>query len=273
MTVLPADVVTTSTQLIVSGLIIGVVIAAPVGPVNIVCIQRTLERGFWGGFAAGIGAVLADGVIASVAAFGITAISGALSNYKQGIQLIGGLIMIAFGVRLYMAEPKLIPQTRTSWSQLRRAVDRMPEKLRPALRFQIWRILPHAGVIPQTFFLTITNPGAILGLFAIFGGLGSVIGGFRNYFDALTLVVSVMAGSLLWWAGLSRLIEKLRDRINESRLKVINQVAGVVLLAFGGLLFFQLAAGLLGHAEGASNMPNLLPSLIGKRLGLLGDAI
>jgi threonine/homoserine/homoserine lactone efflux protein len=274
--VFATDVVTTSTQLtqlIASGLFIGVLIAAPVGPVNIVCIQRTLERGFWGGFAAGLGAVLADGIIASVAAFGITAISGVMANHKQEIQLIGGLIMIAFGVKLYIAKPKLRIPSRTSWAQLRRIVDWVPERLRPALRFQIWRILPHATVIPQTFFLTITNPGAILGLFAIFGGLGSVMGGFKNYIEALTLVISVMAGSLLWWAGLSRLIEKLRGRITENRLKIINQVAGVALLAFGGVLFFQLAMSLFGHAADASNPADMLPNFIGSRLGLLRDPV
>ena len=267
------DLVATSTQLIASGLFIGVLIAAPVGPVNIVCIQRTLERGFWGGFAAGIGAVLGDGLIASLAAFGITAISGIMANHKEAIQLIGGIVMIAFGIRLFMAKPTLRPPKRTSWSQLRRIVDWVPERLRPALRFQIWRILPHASVIPQTFFLTITNPGAILGLFAIFGGLGSVIGGFTSYLQALTLVVSVMAGSLLWWAGLSRLIETLRDRINENRLKIINQVAGVALLAFGGLLFFQFALAFVGHAADAATTPDFLPSFIGRRLGLLGDPV
>jgi threonine/homoserine/homoserine lactone efflux protein len=272
LTVFPTDIVTTSSQLIASGLIIGVLIAAPVGPVNIVCIQRTLERGFWGGFAAGIGAVLGDGIIAAIAALGITAISGIMSDHKQEIQLVGGLIMIAFGIRLFMAKPKLVPQTRTSLAQLRRIVDTVPESLRPALRFQIWRILPHAGVIPQTFFLTITNPGAILGLFAILGGLSSVMGGFRGYFQVMTLVISIMCGSLLWWAGLSRLIDRLRGKITESRLKIINQVAGVVLLAFGGLLFFQLAAGFLGHAEGASMAP-ALPKFLGRRLGLLGNAI
>ena len=270
---LSTDLVASSTQLIASGLFIGVLIAAPVGPVNIVCIQRTLERGFWGGFAAGVGAVLADGLIASVAAFGITAISGVMARYKQEIQLIGGLIMIAFGARLFMAKPTLRVPARTSWSQLRRIVDRVPEGLRPALRFQIWRILPHASVIPQTFFLTITNPGAILGLFAIFGGLGSVIGGFRNYLEALMIVVSVMVGSLLWWAGLSRLIEKLRDKINENRLKIINQVAGVALLAFGGLLFFQFAMGIIGPAADAATAPSLLPDFIGRQLGLLGDPV
>jgi hypothetical protein len=172
-----------------------------------------------------------------------------------------------------MAKPRIAVPRRTSFTQLRRIVDWVPESLRPALRFQIWRLLPHAGVTTQTFFLTITNPGAILGLFAIVGGLGSVIGGIDSYVEALTLVFSAMAGSMLWWAGLSRLIEKLRGRLTESRLKIINQVAGAVLLAFGGLLFFQLAIGLLGHATGASTAPPPFPAMIGRQLGLLGNPI
>lgn len=269
----PSDFVATSTLLILSGLGIGVLIAAPVGPVNIICIQRTLERGFWGGLAAGLGAVLADGLIATVAALGMTAITGVMADYRQPIQLIGGLIIIAFGVKLYSAKPKLAPQKRTSLAQLRRIVDKVPQKMRPALRFQVWRILPHATVIPQTFFLTITNPGAILGLFAIVGGLGSVIGGFRNYFEAMTLVLSVMVGSLIWWGVLSHLIERLRGRITENRLKLINQVAGIVLLAFGGMLCFQLATGYLGYAADASTTPSFLEDFIDRRLGLLGHPV
>jgi arginine exporter protein ArgO len=149
-------------------------------------------------------------------------------------------------------------------------VDRVPEPLRPALRFSIWRVVPHAGIIPQTFFLTITNPGAILGLFAIFGGLGSLLGGINSYAEALTLVFSVMTGSMLWWMGLSRLIDKFRGRLSESRLKIINQIAGVVLVIFGGLLFFQLALGLIGHTTETSHAP----SLPFRRLApLLGNAI
>lgn len=268
---LHSDAVLITTQLVLSGLIVGVLIAAPVGPVNIVCIQRTLERGFWGGFAAGVGAVLADGLIATVAAFGITAISGVLANHRVTIQLIGGIIMIVFGIKLYTAEPKLaVQQVGLSWAQRRRMVDRVPEPFRPALRLPIWRLLPHAGIIPQTFFLTITNPGAILGLFAIFGGLGSLLGGLNTYVEAITLVLSVMAGSLLWWMGLSRLIDKFRGRLSEGRLKIINQIAGVVLVAFGGLLFVQLVVGLLGQTTETS----LAPSLPFRHLmPLLGNAI
>jgi threonine/homoserine/homoserine lactone efflux protein len=271
--VLHSDVVITTTQLVLSGLIVGVVIAAPVGPVNIVCIQRTLERGFWGGFAAGIGAVLADGLIAAVAAFGVTAISGVLADHNVAIQLVGGALMILFGVKLYTAEPKLATKQRaTSLAQLRRIVEGVPERLRPAIRLPIWRILPHAGLIPQTFFLTITNPGAILGLFGIVGALGSMIGGLHSYAEALTLVLSVMTGSLLWWAVLARLIERLRGRITEGRLKIINQIAGIVLVAFGGLLFVQLALALLGHATEATT--SLAPPLpLPRKVPLLSNPI
>lgn len=232
------------TQLILTGLFIGVLVAAPVGPVNVLCIQRTLERGFFGGVAAGLGAVLGDGLIATAAAFGMTAIAGGMQEYRVPIQLIGGVILFLFGIRLYFSEPK-IASNRTKISQLRRAVELLPDFFRPALRSPIWRILPHAGVIPQTFFLTITNPGAILGMFAIFGGLGSFIGGLHSYMEAFTLVLAVMGGSLLWWVGLSHLISRFRHRLNEERLRIINQAAGLVLVAFGAALIGQLAAGWL----------------------------
>lgn len=260
-----------SAWLILSGLVVGVVIAAPVGPVNIVCIQRTLERGFWGGFAAGMGAVLADGLMATLAAFGITAISGVMQQYALPIQLIGGGVLIAFGLKLFTAKPKLVKRkTGTSWSELRRMVDWLPERLRPALRFQIWRILPHAGIIPQTFFLTITNPAAIFGLLAIFGAVGQLIGEIKTYVQALTLVAATMAGSLLWWAFLSRLIERLRGRINEGRLKRINQAAGIVLVVFGGWLFVKFALGMTGHTADALTPT---PASIESPFRLLGNTI
>jgi arginine exporter protein ArgO len=101
--------------------------------------------------------------------------------------------------------------------------------------------------VPQTFFLTITNPGAILGVFALFGGATSVLGGMSTWIEAVTAVTSIMTGSLAWWAGLSRLIAKVRHKLTEGRLKKINQVSGAVLVAFGFVLFLQFAYGLAGY--------------------------
>lgn len=234
-----AETVFSDTQLIITGLIIGVIVAAPVGPVNVLCIQRTLERGFWGGVAAGMGAVLGDGLIAATAAFGVTAISSVTNDYRTTIQLVGGAILLLFGVRLYFATPKTEVQG-SRWVELRRIAETIPDTFRPMMRYQIWRIVPHAGVIPQSFFLTVTNPGAILGMFAIFSGVGSLVGGLTSYFDAFTLVISVMGGSLLWWIGLSHVISSVRHKLDEGRLQRINQIAGSVLVGFGVLLIGQL---------------------------------
>ncbi len=240
------------TRYAIIGLFIGLLIAAPVGPVNIVCIQRTLERGFWGGFAAGLGAVLADGIIATVAAFGASAISGFMRDHQLKIELAGGLILTAFGLRIFLSQPKIVATATTNIARLRRLADVMPQSLRPMLRYKVWRIMPHLNIVPQTFFLTITNPGAILGLFALFGGASSVMGGVNTWIEAVTAVSSIMAGSLIWWAGLSRLISRVRHKLTESRLKQINQVSGAVLVGFGMVLFAQFAYGLAGHriAEG-----------------------
>ncbi|MDX2266375.1 MAG: LysE family transporter [Hyphomicrobiales bacterium] len=243
------DPVFTFVYLILAGLVIGVLIAAPVGPVNVVCIQRTLERGFWGGFAAGIGAVLADGLIATVAAFGITAISGVMADHKHKIKFIGAAVMIGFGLRLLLKEPKVIVTARNNITRLRRMVELLPGFLRPTLRLSVWRLAPHAAIIPQTFFLTITNLGAILGLFAIIGGLGSMVNGVENTSHALTLVAAIMTGSLLWWAGLSRLISRVRHKLNHGRLRMINQGAGLLLLIFGGVLLVQFSAGLIDYYQ------------------------
>ena len=227
------------TQLILTGLVIGVIVAAPVGPVNVLCIQRTLERGFWAGVAAGFGAVLGDGLLAAAAAFGVTAISNLTSDYRTTIQLIGGAILLVFGMRLYFAAPRSAPQG-SRWAELRRIAETVPDMFRPLMRYHIWRIVPHASVIPQSFFLTVTNPGAILGMFAIFGGLGSLTGGMTSYVEALTLVLAVMGGSLMWWIGLSHIISTMRHKLDEGRLQRINQIAGGVLVGFGVLLIGQL---------------------------------
>lgn len=250
--------------LILSGLVVGVLIAAPVGPVNVVCIQRTLERGFWGGFAAGLGAVLADGLFTGIAAFGITAISGIMAANQHKLRFIGAAVMIGFGIKLLLTEPKIVATASMNIARLRRIVELLPARLRPTLRMPIWRLMPHASIIPQTFFLTITNLGAMLGVFALIGGLGSIAGGIATTSHALILVAAVMTGSLCWWAGLSQLISRVRHKLNHNRLRMINQIAGILLVVFGVILFLQFTTGLMndygktGSAD-ARNLINIRP--------------
>jgi threonine/homoserine/homoserine lactone efflux protein len=208
-----AHIVFSGIQLMLAGFGIGVLVAAPIGPVNILCIQRAVTKGFWGGVAAGTGAVLGDGLLAAIAAFSVTAISDVMIAYSGPIQLFGGLLLIVFGIGLLLARPMLLVE--------------------PGQKSHLW---DHWGIIPQTFFLTISNPGAILGMLALVGGLGSLIGGLDTYLEALLLVASIMTGSMLWWLGLSELIATIRHRLTESRLKLINRIAGSVLIAFGVVL-------------------------------------
>ena len=206
------------------GILIGILVAAPVGPVNVLCIQRAVERGVLAGVAAGIGAVLGDGLIALFAAFGVRAISGAVKDYRTIIQVVGGLALAAFGVKLYCTVPRFEPAD--------------PSGVRKSsLRDYAWDI-------PQTFFLTITNPGAVLGLFAIFGGVSSFVE-VSTTVDALVLVAATMGGSLAWWILLSHGIGKIRHRFNDARMRQINQVAGVLLIGFGGLLVGEIVVKVL----------------------------
>lgn len=201
------------------GFLIGILVAAPVGPVNVLCIQRAIERGFWGGLAAGIGAMLGDGLIALFASLGVGAISGAIEVHRQAIQIVGGLALMAFGIRMYVAPPQLANITAETEGAT-------------SLRDYAWDI-------PKTFFLTITNPGAVLGLFAIFGGVSTFVE-VHSYIDALTMVASIMAGSFLWWLGLSHLIGRLRHRFSAAHLANTNRIAGVLLIGFGALLVGEM---------------------------------
>jgi len=211
-----APIVLSTVQLVLAGIGIGLLMAAPIGPVNVLVIQRAVSGGFWAGLAAGLGAVLGDGLLAAIAAFSVTAISDVMNAYSAWIQYIGGLLLIVFGLALLFTRPALtIPVGQKS------------------------HLLEHTGIIPQTFFLTVTNPGAILGMAAMIGGLGSLIGGLNTYPEALLLVVAVMGGSLVWWLGLSELIATIRHKLTESRLKLINRIAGVVLVAFGLILLLE----------------------------------
>ncbi len=235
------------TRFAILGVFIGVLIAAPVGPVNIVCIQRTLERGFWGGFAAGLGAVLADGMISMIAAYGATAISGFMRAHQLKIELAGGVILTVFGLNVFWAQPRIVATATTNIARLRQLTATIPLFLRPTLRYRVWKLVPHLNIVPQTFFLTITNPASILGVLALFGGATSVLGGISTWVQAITAVTSIMTGSLAWWAGLSRLISRVRHKLTEKRLRLINQISGAVLVVFGFVLFGEFAFGLAGH--------------------------
>lgn len=228
-------------KFIAAGLFIGIAISAPIGPVSIVCMQRTLERGFWGGVAAGIGAVLADGLVAAIAALGVSANTEFMEANRQTIELAGGVVLLLFGLKIFFTKPQFVATATTNLARLRQIAESLPAFLRPALH----HLFPHVRIMAQAFFLAITNPVAVFGLLAFFSSTTSVIGGVQTLPEAFLVVVSIMAGSLLWWAGLSHLIWRIRHKVNEAQLLSMNRVTGVALIAFAGLLFLQVTTGLV----------------------------
>jgi threonine/homoserine/homoserine lactone efflux protein len=201
------------------GVIIGVLITAPLGPINVLCLQRAIERGFWGGVAAGLGVALGDGLIALLAALGVNAVSGAIRHHRFVIQSVAGVVLLLLAARLFFAEPRINP-------------DKGKSDEEASLGDFAWDI-------PQMFFFTITNPGAVLGLFAVFSGVGTFVELETNV-DVLTMVAAIMGGSLVSWIALSHLISSIRHHLDLNKLRLINRSAGLLMFCFGLMLLGEV---------------------------------
>lgn len=202
--------------LIATGFGIGLAVAVPVGPVNLMCIQRTLQHGFWSGVATGIGAAIGDGVFAVVAAFSLTWLSQLIQGHSLWIQGIGGVVLIGMGLRT-MVLPPARPRAEAN---------------------QHW--LHHGGMVGTTFLLAITNPATFFGFFAIFSGLKGLVTSPGDYLTSGVLVASVVAGSFFWWTSIAWVASRLRRRFNERGIRLTNRISGVVILAFGVLVMLDL---------------------------------
>lgn len=210
---------------ILTGIVIGVLIAAPIGPVNVICIQRAAAKGYGAGLASGVGAMLGDGLFAALAAYGVTTLTQLIDGHMTILHFVGGVLLLGFGARLLLWRSAIRPA---------RAVPRFAE---------------HAGLLGTTFALTVTNPATLFGTVAMFGAAASIVPGFDDFSRTWLLVLTVMAGSLLWWAALAALVASWRHAISQRAMRLINVGSGLVLAGFGlfvlGRLADDLAPGLL----------------------------
>lgn len=195
------------------GVMIGFAIAAPVGPIGLLCIQRTLAHGRLTGLATGLGAASADALYGTVAAFGLTAISTFLAEQRFGLGLIGGAFLCYLGIRTLVTPPA------------QRAAE--------GGAVQRW------AAYGSTFLLTLTNPMTIFSFMAVFAGMGLAAAP-GDYGRAAGLVLGVFAGSASWWLLLSGGVTLLRERITSGVLQWVNRGAGLIILAFGVILIAQL---------------------------------
>jgi threonine/homoserine/homoserine lactone efflux protein len=192
------------------GVGIGFAIAAPVGPIGVLCIRRSLAEGRQVGLATGLGAATADAAYGFVAAFGLTAISSALMDMRMQFGLIGGVFLCYLGVRTFLSKPaEGAAPTRSGG-------------------------LPSAYV--STVVLTLANPMTIISFVMLFASLG--LGTAPDYFSAGMTVAGVFIGSALWWILLSSGVAWFRMRVTPRWMQAINQISGCVILAFG---FYSIA--------------------------------
>ena len=194
--------------LFVRGMLIGLSVAAPVGPMGVLCIRRTLAFGRGVGLATGLGVATADAAYGAVAGFGLTAVSGLLLREQTPIRLIGGLFLCYLGIKTIRAAP---------------AEGVGPE-----------RGVTRIGAYGSAVGLTLANPLTILTFMGIFAGVGAGTTG-RNWGAASLLVLGVLLGSALWWVILSNGVALLRDRLTPRALRWVNVVSGCILAGFGAL--------------------------------------
>src|SRR5438552_8499834 len=199
--------------LISGGIIIGLIVAAPIGPVNLICIRRTFVYGPLNGFISGLGAALGDGVFAVVTAFGLTAISQGIEGYSTALKLAGGLMFLGFGIHIFKADVSVLRDAERG-----QARDNGSRSL--------------IRTIASTFALTITNPATLFGFTALFAGLGSLAGGQTTFFDAAVTVVGVVWGSSFWWFALTTIVGIFHRHIDTRVMRNINHVFGIAVTGF-----------------------------------------
>jgi len=190
----------------IKGIILGFSIAAPVGPMGVLCIRRTLSKGMLNGFLSGLGTATADAVYGCVAAFSVTVVSTFLLDNQSYLRSIGGLFLLYLGYKTFKSIPAEVAAKAVGKGLL--------------------------GTYTSAFFLTLTNPLTIISFAAIFAGLG-VGTNDGNYLLASLLVFGVFIGSMLWWLILSTSVNLLRSKFDEKRLKWVNRLSGLIIAGFG----------------------------------------
>lgn len=200
------------------GFALGFAVAAPLGPIGALCINRTLQRGFWVGLAGGLGTAIADAAYGALAALGFAAFSAFLAEIDGPMRLVGGLAMIWLG-----------------WQGMR------PRPPRPAAEIGARDLF---GTIAATFLLTIANPTTILSFAVFFAGLG--LASAADAPSALVVVAGVFAGSLAWWVILTGGVAMVRHKVSDRFALWVGRISGSLILAFGLLAVGSFVVGMLG---------------------------
>ncbi len=199
--------------LFLRGLLVGLAIAAPIGPIGVLCIQRTLAEGVVRGMVTGFGSATAHGLYAAIAGFGVVFIGDSLSHGQVVLRLLGGGYLAWLALRIVRSEP---------------AVPGAMRKGRGLLATYF-----------SSFLVDITSPGTLVLFAAIFAGLGTTSAA-GSVGSTAFLVVGVLVGSGLWWVLLSNGVHLLRSRLNQMWLRWVNRLSALILLGFAAFVLSGL---------------------------------
>lgn len=202
------------TIIFLKGLILGFVIAAPVGPIGVLCARRTLTHGRRAGFFSGMGAATADAIYGFIAAFGLTFVSNFLIGHQFWLRLVGGTLLCLLGTKTLISVPK------------------ENSELPPSAR-------KYAGMYTSTFLLTLTNPMTIFSFAAVFAGFG-LAGTKGSVTSAGILILGVFLGSAIWWFILVGVFSLFKKRFEHHELQWVNRIAGLIIAGSGILALLSL---------------------------------
>jgi len=203
-----------SVYLIIQGVLIGLVVAVPVGPLGLLCINRALAMGAICGFFSGLGVASADALAALLAALGISFVSDFFIDHQTLLRLVGGVFLCYLGWQIYGTKPK----EQTAQGDVNGLLN----------------------AYATTFFLTLSNPVTILSFVAIYAGwhVPSMHG---RYFAAALLALGVFIGSALWWIGLFVGMTAFRGKFTLRMVGWVHRVSGMVIVGFGLIVLLSLS--------------------------------
>lgn len=205
------------------GLVLGLMISAPVGPIGLLCIRRTIQKGLLIGFATGLGAACADTLFATIAALGVTAILEFMKHYDATIRIIGGGILLFGAWHTWHDKPEPPPD-----------LIALAKRMVSLTKDDTW--LGSLKAFLSGLAITLTNPVTIVAVLAVVATFGNL----QSSLDTWTLVGGVFFGAALWWISLSGGISLVRCHFTESRILWINRVTAVIL---AGLAVWAIASG------------------------------
>ncbi|MGN1262907.1 MAG: LysE family translocator [Prevotella sp.] len=199
---------------IVKGILIGIIVSAPMGPVGVLCVQRTLNKGRWYGFVTGVGATASDIIYAGMSGFGMSWVMDFVNNQQNKfyLQIIGSVLLLVFGLYTYRSDP-----TR---NMHRSGTNK--------------GTLVHNGV--TAFLVTVSNPFIVFLFLACYAQFAFVLPG--HPFEMCVGFMSIIAGALMWWFGLTWLVDKIRGKFDVNGIRLINQIIGAIVVICSVIMLF-----------------------------------